>query len=256
MKEQLNITNTFRIITFILMIMGAGAFVAGLLTDSQRTWSNYLIVNYYFFSLAIGAAFFLSLQFISQSGWSSGFLRVPEAMMAYIPFAAVFFLLIFFGIHDLYPWSHAEAPGIDPVIQHKSGYLNVPFFFARMIVFFALWIILTFLLRRNSLQMDMAGRDSISILDKNEFYSKIFIFVFAITFSISSFDWIMSTDPHWYSTIFALKNLVAAFLHGASIVTLIVFILYRLGYFPFLNKYHLHDFARYIFMLSITWGYF
>jgi hypothetical protein len=66
----------------------------------------------------------------------------------------------------------------------------------------------------------------------------------------------MSLDVKWYSTIFALKNLVAAFLHGVSILTLIVFILYKRGYFPFLNEYHLHDFARYIFMLSIVWGYF
>jgi Ni/Fe-hydrogenase subunit HybB-like protein len=80
--------------------------------------------------------------------------------------------------------------------------------------------------------------------------------VLAITFSLASFDWIMSIEVKWYSTLFALKNLVAAFLHGVSILTLIVFILYRRGYFPFLNKYHLHDFSRYIFMLSIVWGYF
>ena len=94
------------------------------------------------------------------------------------------------------------------------------------------------------------------LFSKNELYSKIFIFVFAITFSLSAVDWIMSVDVHWYSTIFALKNLVASFLHGVSILALIIFILYKRGYFPFLNEYHLHDLARYIFMLSIVWGYF
>ena len=257
MKEKLIVTNTFRIFTFILIIIGAGAFIGGLLTDSQRTWSNYLIVNYYFFSLALGAAFFLTLQYISQSGWSSGFLRVPEAMMAYIPFAAVFFLLIWFGMHDLYHWSHPEAIKHDPLLKHKSAYLNVPFFFIRMIIFFALWIVFTRKLRKISVETDLAAPESImGYFDKNEVYSKIFIFIFAITFSLSSFDWIMSLDPHWYSTIFALKNVVAAFLHGTSIMILIIFILYRRGYFPFLNKYHLHDFSRYLFMLSIIWGYF
>ncbi len=257
MKDKLIITNTFRITTFILIIIGVVAFIAGLVTDSQRTWSNYLIVNYYFFSLAIGAAFFLTLQYISQSGWSSGFIRIPEAMMAYIPFSAVFFLLIWFGVHDLYHWSHPGVTEHDPLLLHKSAYLNVPFFFIRLVIFFALWIFFTMILMKISVKTDTVAPESVmKYFDKNELYSKIFIFIFALTFSASSFDWIMSLEPHWYSTIFALKNVVAAFLHGTSIVTLIVIILYRLGYIPFLNKYHLHDFSRYIFMLSIVWGYF
>jgi hypothetical protein len=145
-------------------------------------------------------------------------------------------------------------------MQHKLAFLNVPFFFARMIIYFTLWIVFIRKLRNISLcedTSDSANMDGIlSLFGKSELYSKIFIFILIITFSLSAFDWIMSIDVHWYSTIFALKNLVAAFLHGVSILTLIVFILYKRGYFPFLNKYHLHDFARYIFMLSIVWGYF
>jgi hypothetical protein len=257
MKERLNITGTFRIVTIALIAIGAAAFITGIFTDTQRAWSSYLIVNYYFFSLSIGAAFFLTLQFISQSGWSSGFLRVPEAMMAYIPFAAAFFLLLYFGYDELYNWSHSKVVADDPVLIHKSPYLNIPFFFSRMIIFFALWIIFVRLLTRTSRQMDNAtSGDIMQIFDRNEYYSKVFIFIFAISFSLSSFDWIMSLDPHWYSTIFALKNLVSAFLHGVTVVALIVFILNRYGFFPFLNEFHLHDFARYIFMLSIIWGYF
>jgi hypothetical protein len=257
MKEQSNVSKTFRIITLTFIFIGAGTFLLGLISDPKRTWANYLIVNYYFLSLAMGATFFLVLQSISQSGWSAAFSRIPEAMMAYIPFAAVFFLLLYFGMHDLYNWSHKESVPLDPILQHKSVFLNAPFFFLRMIIFFILWIFLTRLLRKNSLQEDLAGPETIMVLfSKRELYSKIFIFIFAITFSLSAFDWIMSIDVHWYSTIFALKNLVGSFLHGVSILTLIVFILYKRGYFPFLNKYHLHDFARYIFMLSIVWGYF
>jgi len=260
MKEQTNVSKTFRIITLTFIFIGICAFLFGLISDPKRTWANYLIVNYYFLSLALGGTFFLVIQSISQSGWSAGFRRVPEAMMAYIPFAAVFFLLLFFGINDLYHWSHKEAVPLDPLLQHKSPFLNAPFFFARMIIYFALWIILTRILRKTSIredQADPANQEKILMLfSKNELYSKIFIFVFAITFSLSAVDWIMSVDVHWYSTIFALKNLVASFLHGVSILTLIIFILYKRGYFPFLNEYHLHDLARYIFMLSIVWGYF
>ena len=260
MKEQLKIPTAFRIITIILICIGAGTFLFGILSDSVRTWANYLIVNYYFLSLALGAALFLALQSITQSGWSVGFRRVPEAMMAYIPIAAVFFLLLFFGIHDLYIWSNEEAVVNDPVLHHKSVYLNVPFFFIRLIIFFILWIIFTRIIRKISLREDMSDpADQASVMtlfNKSELFSKIFVFIFALTFTLSAFDWIMSLEPHWYSTIFAFKNLAAALLHGASILTLIVFILHKRGYFPFLNKYHLHDFARYIFMLSIVWGYF
>lgn len=257
MKDQFIVSKTFRIITLTLICIGAGTFFVGLYSDPQRTWANYLIANYYFLSLAMGGAFFLAIQSISQSGWSSAFRRIPEAMMSYIPFAAVFFLILYFGMHDLYHWSHTNAVANDPVLQHKSVFLNVPFFFLRLIICFALWILFTRILRKLSLMEDMAGPEAImTLFGKSELYSKIFIFIFAITFSLSAFDWIMSLDAHWYSTLFALKNLVAAFLHGVSIITLIIFILHKRGYFPFFNKFHLHDFARYIFMLSIIWGYF
>ena len=260
MKDQITISRNFRIITFLLIAIGAASFIVGLLTDHRLTWAHYLIVNYYFFSLAMGGAFFFVIQKISQSGWSSAFQRIPEAMMSYIPFAALFFLLLCFGMQDIYQWSHKEAIALDPILQHKSAFLNVPFFFARMVIYFVLWIVLIRKLRKLSLEEDLTGREDekgiMSLFGKSELYSKILIFILAVTFSLAAFDWMMSIDLHWYSTIFALKNLIAAFLHGVSILTLIVFILNKLGYFPFLNKFHLHDFARYIFMLSIVWGYF
>ena len=260
MKDQLKVTTTFKIITLILISIGAGTFIIGLLTDHEITWAGYLIANYYYFSLAMGGVFFFVIQSISQSGWSSAFKRVPEAMMAYIPFAAISFLLLCFGVHDLYQWSHKESVAFDPLLQHKSVFMNIPFFVIRIIIFFTLWIIFLRILRKISLREDMSDpsdQEGILVLfAKSELYSKILIFILIITFSISAVDWIMSIDLHWYSTIFALKNLVAAFLHGVSILALIVFILHKKGYFPFLNEYHLHDFARYIFMLSIVWGYF
>jgi hypothetical protein len=260
MKDQIIVSRSFKIITIILMAIGAGTIILGFITDHQTTWANYLIVNYYFFSLSMGGAFFFVLQSISQSGWSSAFKRVSEAMMSYIPFAALFFLLIWFGMSDLYQWSHKDVISMDPVINHKSAYLNIPFFFARMILYFLLWIIFVRKLRQISLQedqMDPTDSDGImKLFGKTELYSKIFIFILAITFSLSAVDWIMSVDVKWYSTIFALKNLIAAALHGVSILALIVFILYKRGFFPFFNEYHLHDFARYIFMFSIIWGYF
>jgi hypothetical protein len=260
MKDQVTVSRNFKIITLILIGIGICSFIFGLVSDSKTAWASYLIVNYYFLSVAMGATFFFVIQVISQSGWSSAFKRVSEAMMSYIPFAAVFFLLLIFGVKDLYHWSHAEAVAADPVLAHKSAFLNIPFFFLRMVVCFVLWIVFTMILRKLSLKEDAYNETDANgimlLFGKSELYSKVLAFILAITFSLSAFDWIMSIDVHWYSTIFALKNLIAAFLHGVSILTLIVFILHKKGYFPFLNKFHIHDFARYIFMLSIVWGYF
>jgi hypothetical protein len=260
MKDQVRVSGSFRIVILTMISLGVFAFILGLISQPKLTWANYLIVNYYFLSIAMGGLFFFVIQNITQSGWSSAFQRVSEAMMSYIPFAAVFFLIFLFGMKYVYPWTHVEEVAGDPVLLHKSGFLNTPFFIIRMFIYFSLWILFSLKLRDLSLKTDLADPgDHSSIMklfSKTEVYSKVLIFILAITFSLSAFEWIMSIDTHWYSAIFALKNIVAAFLHGVSILILIVFILHKKGHFPFLNKFHLHDFARYIFMLSIIWGYF
>ena len=115
MKEQIIVSRNFRIVTFILIAIGAGTLIFGLLSDPKLTWANYLVVNYYFLSLAMGGAFFFVLQSISQSGWASAFQRVSEAMMSYVPFAGIFFLLLWFGVKDIYEWSHKDVVALDPV---------------------------------------------------------------------------------------------------------------------------------------------
>jgi len=254
MKDQLVVSKNFKLLTYILIGIGVVSFALGFAFDAKRTWANYLLNNYYFLSIAIGAAFFGAIQYITQSGWSAAFKRIPEAMAAYIPFAAVFFLIMFFGMHSIFEWTHEDVVQHDHLIQHKSPYLNIPFFFARVIVFFAAWIFMSKLLRKLSLKEDEAG--GMGYFEKSEMYSKIFIFILAITFSLFAVDMLMSLDPHWFSTIFAAKSFIAAFLHGSSVITLIVIILNRMGKIDFLNRSHLHDFTRYIFMSSIVWGYF
>lgn len=254
MEERLKLSSRFYIGTFVLIAIGIAAFIIGFINNPDRAWANFLLNNVYFVSLSAGAVLFLALQRVTQSGWSAGFLRVPESMGMYLPVAAVFFVIMIFGMHSLYHWSHADAVAHDPLLQHKSPYLNVPFWVGRMLVFFGLWILLASMLRKFSLREDEEG--GLEIFRKAEHTSKIFIFVFTITFSFAGFDWIMSIDPHWYSALFALKNFVSAFYHAAAIITFIVLLLNQFGYFPFLTKSHMHDFSSYIFMLCIIWGYF
>ena len=254
MEEKFILPNQFKRITYILSAIGVITLVAGFLLDPKRTWVNYLLVNYYFVSLAIGASFFFAVQYVAQAGWSSVFKRIPEAMMAYLPFAAVFFLLLVFGMKNIFEWTHEEVIQHDHLLQHKSPYLNEPFFFIRVIVFFGAWILLTRLLRKFSLLEDeQAGME---YFRKSEFYSKIFIFVVALSFSLFAVDMLLSLEPHWFSTIFAARSFIAAFMHGSSVIALIAIWLNANGHFKMLNKSHLHDFTRYIFMASIVWGYF
>lgn len=254
MDTKITISKGYQYTTYVLMAVGAALIAYSFFTDHNRAWANLLLNNYMFLSIAIGASFFIALQYISQSGWSSMFKRIPEALMSYIPWAGIIMLLLYFGMHSIYHWTHEDALATDPIIQHKSPYLNIPFFFIRMVLFFIAWMVMTRLLRKASLAEDAHG--GLGYFEKSEFYSKIHIFLLAVTFSFATFDWIMSIDVHWFSTLFSLKNFVAAFYHGSATIVLIVIILHQKGYFKELNKSHLLDFSRYIFMLSIVWGYF
>ena len=105
MEDLLIVQKNFKYLMYGLIGIGIISMVAGFISDHERAWANYLLNNYYFLSLAIGAAFFGAIQYISQAGWSSAFKRIPEAMASYVPVAAVFFLFMYFGMHSLFPWS-------------------------------------------------------------------------------------------------------------------------------------------------------
>jgi hypothetical protein len=253
MEEKFTFPGRLKNFCYVLVALGILTFIWGFITAPDRAWSNLLLNNFYFLSIAVGAAFFMALQYIAQAGWSAGFKRVPEAISTYIPVAAILFIFVLFGVHTLYHWSHQDAMMHDALLAHKSPYLNVPFFIIRLILYFSLWIFMTLLLRRISLKEDAEG--GLAHFERSEYYSRIYIFILAITFTFASFDWLMSIDPHWYSTIFSFKTFASAFYHGSAVLVLIILLLHDRGYFSFLNESHLHDFSRYIFMLAIIYGY-
>lgn len=254
MEKQLKVGDGFKIVTFVLVVFGLFTIFFGFYSgEGIRTWANLLLNNYYFLSVAIGATFWMALQSITQSGWSAEFIRIPQAMSNYLIVSFVLWIFMFMGIHDLYHWTHHDAVMNDPILLHKEPYLNVPFFSVRFVLFFALWIFLTQRIKRLSAQEDLHG--GLGYLNKIEFTSKVYIFVLAFSFSLFTIDWLMSLDAHWFSTIYAVKKFVMSFYHGVTIITAIAIILYKMGYLPKLNKTHLADFQRYIFALSIIWGY-
>jgi hypothetical protein len=254
MKERIHLSKLFQIICGACIAIGIGALVYGFLSDPRRTWANYLLNNFYFLSLGLGGAFFLAIQSITRSGWSSGFRRVPEAMMMYTPIAGILLLFLYFGLHHLYPWANTDLMAHDEAVRHKAVYLNTSFFLVRLILFFAAWILLIRIIRKTSIKEDETG--GLTNFYKLEWYSRIFIFVLAVTFSLIGFDLLMSIDIEWFSTIYALKNFIAAFLHSSAVIFIIIVLLNSRKYFGFLNVSHVHDFARYLFIVCIFYGYF
>ncbi len=253
MEENYSVSSTLKLVTLGIVVVGIITISLGLLINPGRTWVNFLLSNYYFISIIVGETFFLVIQYVTQSGWSALFIRIPHAMGMYMPVAAIIILFLIFGMHSIYHWSILGIAEHHPEIEHKFPYLNIPFFFIRLVIFFALWILMTWLLRKTSLKEDQES--NLKYFYKSEHYSRIYIFILAVTFSLLTFDLIMSIDMTWFSTIFAVKNFVSGFYHAVSIITLIVILLNRRGYYKDLSNPHLRYFSRYIFILGILWAY-
>jgi hypothetical protein len=165
-----NFTKNNKTLAFILIGIGFLCVVAGFFTDPHRTWASLLLGNFFFMALALAGTFFLSVQYVAEVGWSASLIRVFQSVGTYLPYAGIFMLLIFiFGHHDLYHWTHHHLyekfladgktpnPEYDPILDGKHGYLNIPFFLIRMVLYFAIWIGLTHLLRKESVLEDLDG---------------------------------------------------------------------------------------------------
>jgi hypothetical protein len=252
MRETFNIPPRVRLLAWILIAAGVLALAAGFISGYPGIWSAVLLNNFYFLSLSLGALFFISVQNVTDSGWSAMFMRVPEAMAAYLPAAFLVMLLLLAGIAEIYEWAVPGITETDSLIAHKTPWLNIPFFYVRVLVLFGIWFLLYRLMRRVSLRLDKKDNQ---LFGKFRHYSMVFIFVFALTFTIAAFDWIMSIDSHWFSTLFGIRAIISALYYGVATVILITLWLNRSGYLESLNNYHLNDFSRYLFRLSIVWGY-
>ena len=254
MEKKIQISSTFKIISIALIVIGIATLTYGFFTNPVKTWANYLMNNYYFLSLGIGITFFGALQYIANTGWSAGFNRIYQAVGNIIPVVGILMIpILIFGMPSLFHWAHEGVADHDPLIAHKMPYLNMTFYTLRFVLYFAIWIFMTQMIRRFSIKEDQIG--GLKYFKKMEFYSKVYIFLLAVTFSLATFDWIMSIDVHWFSTIFAVRNFAAAFYHGVVIITVILIILNKLGYIPWFSKAHLKDLTKFILVLSIIWTY-
>ena len=225
----------------------------------DRMFANLWINNLYFTGLAVIGIFFTAINYVSRAGWSAILKRIPEAFGAWLPFAGVLMLVVFLiGGHSIFHWTHSDlydvnSPEYDSIIAGKHGFLNYPFYIIRMILYIGVWYLFYYLIRKESLAEDIDG----GLLHYNKMvkYSAIFIVFFAVTSSTSAWDWALSIDTHWYSTMFGWYVFASWFVSGLAFITLVTVMLKEHGYLKGLSSEHLHDLGKFIFAFSIFWTY-
>ncbi len=231
---------------------------------TKRLFANLWINNVYFTGLALIGVFFFAIQYVAQAGWSAGIKRIPLTYGAWLPYAGILMLVVFLvAKHDLFHWTHHELyeEGGDKIIQGKAPFFfwplhagGIPFFFlARMVVFFAVWYILFLKLKSVALSEDIdGGTEKWYQLRK---LSAIFILFFAVSSSISAWDWVMSIDTHWFSTMFGWYMFASWWVSGLALTAFIVVLLKDKGYLSIVNSNHIHDLGKFIFAFSVFWTY-
>ncbi|MGI9525631.1 MAG: hypothetical protein ACR2MS_00810 [Weeksellaceae bacterium] len=228
----------------------------------NKPWSALLIASFMFTGVAAAAMFFLAIQHVSQAGWSVIVTRIMEAVTAFLPYGAVLMLIVLVGsafhLNHLYHWMdldlrNFESENFDKFLKTKEPWLNTPFWLIRSVIYLLLWIFAAWMLRKKS-----------RILDENpttENYWSLYkwgviaIVIFALTSMASGWDWVMSIDPHWYSTLFGWYVMVSYLVTAIAIFTLIAIHLKKGGFLPVFNDNHLHDLTKYLFGFSLLWGY-
>lgn len=223
----------------------------------NKPWAAVYVAALFFFLISLGVLAFYAIQNAAQAGWSPVLFRVMEGITGYLIWgAAIVFALLVAGVlhwHHLFIWMDPKVVEADHLIKGKSGFLNGPFFLARAAIFMGGWIWYRYYSRRQSLAQDEA---SDNLPYKKAFKGAAsFLVFFIITESIMSWDWIMSVDPHWYSTLFGWYVFASFFVSGITTIALITLYLKSKGYLEYVNTSHIHDLAKFMFGISIFWTY-
>ncbi|PIU66584.1 MAG: hypothetical protein COS85_04290 [Armatimonadetes bacterium CG07_land_8_20_14_0_80_59_28] len=236
-------------------LIGAGAlsFFVYLVIAPHRAWASLLLGNFYVLSLALFGVVFVAVNAIFNGAWATAFRRIPEAMVAYLPVAAALMLLTFVGHRSLYPWSCPEIVATDSLIQSKTTYLNTEFFLVRLVIAFGVWWGFSRALRAHSVQQDADGL--VEHTRRIQALSAAFLIAFAVTFIFASFDWLMSLQPKWYSTIFPGYLFAGLLLAGSAAMLILVVWFRERGVLQRVTDHHLYELSRLLMAASTFWAY-
>ena len=258
------VTKKENIFTLTLIVIGVLFTTIGAVAHWNDTnfitkfLSNSLINSLFFFGIGLGALFFLALQYATETGWYVAVKRVMEAITGYIPYGIAFLVLVFIALTltdgaPIYTWMDADYVSTDGIMQKKEPYLNKPFFWIRTIVYLGIYFWYWNGFRKRSLQEDIEGGTDIHF--RNYKKGAVFLVFFAVFSSTSSWDWIMSIDPHWFSTLFGWYTFAGIWCSSMTVLVMLTVYLKKQGYLPKVNDHHIHDIGKWTFATSFLWSY-
>jgi hypothetical protein len=230
----------------VCAILGAG--------NPKQFFFSWLVSFVFFLSLALGALFFVLIQYASQGGWGIVVRRIGETVFATMPVMAALFVPLLLGLRELYPWAVPGAAEHDALLHWKAPYLNVPFFLIRAAFFFGLWSVMALLYYRGSRGQDATGDPAVTARLRR--LAGPAIIVLALTQSFAAVDWIMSLTPHWYSTIFGVYFFAGSFVGFIALLSVTAVALRSAGLLDtVISAEHLHDIGKFLFAFSCFWAY-
>jgi hypothetical protein len=239
------------------LAIGAVALVLcawGAYSNVQQFLRSYLLAYIFWSGVALGCLAVLMLYHLVGGGWGVLIRRTLEAGTRTIPLVALLIVPVLAGIPHLYAWAHPEVVALDEHLRHKSGYLNVPFFLIRTVVYFAVWAGLAFFLNRWSSQQDRGGSPLLERRLHNLSGPGLVLFVVTVTFA--SLDWVMSLEPDWYSTIYSALFMVGQVLSAlAFVLALLGLLASRTALGEVLSARYLRDLGNLLLTFVILWAY-
>ncbi len=239
----------------VVAALGALGCVWGLITNKAHFGFSYLTAFTYFLSLALGGLWFVLIQHVTKAGWSVVVRRIAENIASTLKWAWLLVLpLLIFSLHDLFHWTHADAVAHDSILQSKAGYLNLPFFFVRVICFFAIWAGFSHWLLKTSVAQDKTGDKKLTLTLQK--WSTVGTILYALTETFFAFDFVMSLNAHWFSTIFGIYYFACSAVGIFSLLIVVSQLLRRNGYLKgIITVEHDHDLGKLLFGFNIFWTY-
>ena len=241
-------------IGLILFVVGTILSLIAFFVDQERAVFNYLVTYMMIVSIGLGSLFLIALEYIAGADWSTPIRRIPEFFAGVLPVLLILVIPLLVFNHDLFHWAHEEAVAEDKILQGKAPYLNVTFFVIRTFVFITLWSLFYFVMTRNSRKQDQSKDQMLT--KKNIRLGAIFIPVFALSLTFTAIDFMMSLEPHWFSTIFGVYFFGGTIVAALAAITLVVVKLKEKGYFsPWMNDDHLFSLGALLFAFINFWAY-
>ena len=251
------VKGSFNIAIGVGVIALIASLAIGLTGESElkkQFFFSYLVAYMTFLMISLGGLFFIIIHHLTRATWGTGFRRIAENLAMNLPFMAVLFVPVILGTHDLFHWSHEDAIAHDHILAWKSGYLNTGFFLIRAVVYFAIWSGLAWSFRSNSVKQDASG--DVALTFKMRRIAPAGLLAFALTLTFSGFDWLMSLDPHWFSTIFGLYLFSGSSMSIYAALALWAMWLQRKGSLKHtVTTGNLHDAGKMMFGFMVFWTY-